>query len=117
AVELAGVPVEYRTARTKPESRGDLTEIEWRFLKVLLPVEREPGKRRRGRPPEDNRNISNGILWRLRTAAPWRDVPVARLMGTSNYDLFSACLTTRCGTRTDFEHNLSPRRFAFVCPP
>jgi transposase len=42
---------------------------------VLLPVERKSGKRRRGRPPEDNRNIINGILWRLRTGAPWRDVP------------------------------------------
>jgi len=50
-------------------SRGDLTEVEWRILKVLLPVEREPGKRGRGRPPEDNRNIINGILWRLRTGA------------------------------------------------
>jgi transposase len=25
----------------------------------------------RGRSPEDNRNIINGILWRLRTGAPW----------------------------------------------
>ena len=31
-------------------SRGDLSEVEWRILKVLLPVEREPGKRGRGRP-------------------------------------------------------------------
>ena len=51
------------------------TEVEWRILKVLLPVEREAGKRGRGRPPEDNRKIINGILWRLRTGAPWRDVP------------------------------------------
>ncbi|MFC7738555.1 transposase [Roseomonas sp. GCM10028921] len=56
-------------------SRGDLSEVEWRILRILLPVEREPGKRGRGRPPEDNRNIINGILWRLRTGAPWRDVP------------------------------------------
>ena len=56
-------------------SRGDLSEVEWRILRVLLPVEREAGKRGRGRPPEDNRNIINGILWRLRTGAPWRDVP------------------------------------------
>jgi transposase len=56
-------------------SRGDLTEAEWRALKVLLPVEREAGERSRGRPPEDNRNVINGILWRLRTGAPWRDVP------------------------------------------
>jgi transposase len=56
-------------------SRGGLTEGEWRVLKVSLPVERGPGKRRRGRPPEDNLNIINGILWLLRTGAPWRDVP------------------------------------------
>jgi hypothetical protein len=30
-------------------SRGDLTEVEWRILRVLLPVERKPGKRGRGR--------------------------------------------------------------------
>ncbi|MEZ0495119.1 transposase [Sphingomonas sp. IW22] len=32
---------------------------------------REPG---RGRPPEQNRSIIKGILWRLRCGAPWRDV-------------------------------------------
>ena len=31
--------------------------------------------RRRGRPPQDNRNVINGVLWRLRTGASWRDVP------------------------------------------
>lgn len=56
-------------------SRGDLTEAEWRILRVLLPVDREAGERGRGRPPEDNRNIINGILWRLRVGSPWRDVP------------------------------------------
>lgn len=56
-------------------SHGDLSEVEWRILKVLLPVEREPGKRGRARPPDDNRNVIDGILWRLRTGAPWRDVP------------------------------------------
>ena len=56
-------------------SRGDLTEAEWRVLKDLLPVEREAGKRGKGRPPEDNRNIINGILWRLRCGTAWRDVP------------------------------------------
>ena len=45
--------------------RGDLSEVEWRTLKVLLPVERKPEKGGRGRPPEDNRNIINSILWRL----------------------------------------------------
>jgi transposase len=54
-------------------SRGDLTEAEWRILKDLLPIERK--NRRRGRPPEQYRSIINGILWRLRCGAPWRDVP------------------------------------------
>ena len=54
-------------------SRGDLTEAEWRILKGLLPI--EPENRGRGRPPEQNRSIINGILWRLRCGAPWREVP------------------------------------------
>ena len=54
-------------------SRGDLTEAEWRVLKDLLPI--EPENRGRGRRPEQNRSIINGILWRLRCGAPWRDVP------------------------------------------
>jgi len=29
----------------------------------------------RGRPLEDHRRILNGILWRLHTGAPWRDIP------------------------------------------
>jgi len=52
-------------------SRGDLTEAEWRLLRGLLPPERG----RRNRPALDNRPIVNGILWRIRTGAPWRDVP------------------------------------------
>ena len=54
-------------------SRGDLSEAEWRILKDLLPI--EPENRGRGRRPEQNRSIINGILWRLRCGAPWRDVP------------------------------------------
>ena len=52
-------------------SRGDLSEAEWRLLKYLLPAERG----RKSRPALDNRMIVNGILWRIRTGAPWRDVP------------------------------------------
>ncbi|WP_257557032.1 transposase [Sphingobium sp. CFD-2] len=39
----------------------------------MLPIEAE--NRGRGRPPEPNRAIINGILWRLRRGAPGRDVP------------------------------------------
>jgi transposase len=48
-----------------------LSEAEWRVLDPVLP----PIKGRRGRPPIDRRATINGILWRLRTGAPWRDVP------------------------------------------
>jgi transposase len=51
--------------------RGDLSEAEWRILEELLPESR----RKPGRPPENSRDVINGILWRLRTGAAWRDVP------------------------------------------
>ena len=54
-------------------SRGDLSEVEWRVLKGLLPL--DAARRGRGRRPEANRSIINGILWRLRCGTPWRDVP------------------------------------------
>jgi transposase len=41
------------------------------LLEPLLPPERG----RKSRPAFDNRQIVNGILWRIRTGAPWRDLP------------------------------------------
>ena len=52
-------------------SRGDLTEEGWRLIEPLLPAERG----RWGRPAQDNRKYVNGMLWVLRTGAPWRDLP------------------------------------------
>ena len=52
-------------------SRGDLSEAEWRLLRELLPAERG----RKSGPALDNRLVVNGILWRIRTGAPWRDLP------------------------------------------
>ncbi|KAA9019825.1 transposase [Sphingobium limneticum] len=40
--------------------------VEWRILKGLLPIEPENRGRGRGRHPEQNRYIINGILWQLR---------------------------------------------------
>jgi transposase len=48
-------------------SRGDLSEAEWRVLNGLLPI--DAANRGRGRPPEQNRSIINGI-WRLRCGTP-----------------------------------------------
>lgn len=54
-------------------SRGDLSEAEWRVFSGLLPI--DPANRGRGRRPEDNCFVINGILGRLRCGTSWRDVP------------------------------------------
>ena len=50
--------------------RGELTDEVWERIRPLL-----PSNGRRGRQWRDHRTVVNGILWRLRTGAPWRDVP------------------------------------------
>jgi transposase len=52
-------------------NRGDLTNEQWERLKPLLP----PQKPHNSRPASDHRKMVNGILWVLRTGAPWRDLP------------------------------------------
>ena len=51
--------------------RGELTDEQWERLAPLLP----PQKPKVGRPAHDHRRMVNGILWILRTGAPWRDLP------------------------------------------
>jgi len=34
-----------------------------------------PRNQRRGGRWRDHRTVVNGILWKLRTGAPWRDLP------------------------------------------
>jgi transposase len=52
----------------------DLTDEQWKVLESLIPKppRREDG---RGRPWRDPRDVLNGILWILRTGAPWKDLP------------------------------------------
>jgi transposase len=52
-------------------ARGDLTDAEWHLIGGLLPPERG----RPGKPASCNRTILDGILFRLRTGCPWRDLP------------------------------------------
>jgi transposase len=49
--------------------RFELTEKEWQRLAPLLPCSG------RGRRWRDHRQVLNGLCWRARTGAPWRDVP------------------------------------------
>ena len=51
--------------------RFDLTDAQWALLQPLLPTGKKPG-----RPPTwSKRQLIDGIRWRVRTGAPWRDVP------------------------------------------
>lgn len=53
-------------------SRHDITPETWQRIEPMVCPKR---KERRGRPAKDARNILNGIIWILRTGAPWRDLP------------------------------------------
>lgn len=55
----------------RPDRRGDLSDQQWPRLKPLLPAQKPDT----GRPSNDHRTVINGILWVLRTGAPWRDIP------------------------------------------
>ncbi|MCB0007160.1 MAG: transposase, partial [Anaerolineales bacterium] len=52
----------------------DLTDEQWTILQPFIP---EPPRRDdgRGRPWKPARDVLNGILWILRTGAPWQDMP------------------------------------------
>jgi transposase len=61
----------------------DLTDEQWVLIGPFLPklTRRRDG---RGRPWRENRAVLNGILWILRTGAPWADLP-------SRYPSYQTC--------------------------
>ncbi|WP_276611520.1 IS5 family transposase [Cryptosporangium phraense] len=64
-------------------ARGDLTNAEWDVLSAVLPPAK-PG----GRPPRPRRQVIDGIRWRVRTGAPWRDLPERYGPWETAYGLF-----------------------------
>src|SRR4028118_1971187 len=48
----------------------DVTDKQWPRLAKSLPAPKH-----RGRPRRADREVLNGILWILRTGAPWKDRP------------------------------------------
>ncbi len=63
-------------------SRGELTDASWAVIGPLLPDQGRGGRWR------DHRAVVNGILWRLRTGAPWRDLPARYGPWQTCYDRF-----------------------------
>ncbi|WP_220183098.1 IS5 family transposase [Sphaerisporangium album] len=64
--------------------RFDLTDAQWARLEPLLPAARRPG-----RPSKwTKRQLIDGIRWRARVGAPWRDVPPCYGSWQAVYGLF-----------------------------
>jgi transposase len=60
----------------------DLSQAQWEILQpVFVEPRRADGK---GRPWKDARAVLNGVLWILRTGAPWQDLP-------SRYPPYQTC--------------------------
>lgn len=53
--------------------RHKLSDTQYARLQPLLPEPRHGGKA--GRPWLPHRAMADGILWILKTGAPWRDLP------------------------------------------
>jgi len=62
--------------------RHELTEFKWRIVEPLLP------SKRRSVPRVNDRRVLDGILWRFRTGAPWRDIPERYGPSTTCYSRF-----------------------------
>jgi transposase len=52
----------------------ELTNEQWQRIAKFIPKPKaQPGKS--GRPPQNPRDVLNGILWILRTGTQWADLP------------------------------------------
>lgn len=67
----------------RKQARGDLSDAQWTLIVGLFPTQRRGGKW------NDHRTVFDGILWVLRTGAPWRDLPDRYGKWQSVYDRFN----------------------------
>lgn len=51
--------------------RHEIEDQDWERIQHLLP----PENTGEGRPSKPNRIMLNGMLWKVKTGAPWRDLP------------------------------------------
>jgi len=68
------------------QKRHEIRDREWERLRKYFP-ERESGEL--GRPRNDDRQMLNGLLWIVRTGAPWRDLPERYGAWSSVYSRFA----------------------------
>jgi transposase len=104
--------------------RGELTDKAWAQLAPLLPRNRQRGGRW-----WDHRTVLNGILWKLRTGAPWRDLPerygpwqtcydrLVRWLQDGTWDRLLAHAQTKPDALGDLGVDRHRRRHQHPCPP
>lgn len=67
----------------RKQGRGDLSDEQWRLIEGLMPVQGRGGRW------NDHRLTFDGMLWVMRTGAPWRDLPERYGKCKSVYDRFN----------------------------
>ena len=64
-------------------ARSDMSDLEWEFIKAVLP------NKTRGKKRVDDRRVINGIFYVLRTGIPWADLPSQYGPPTTVYNRFN----------------------------
>ena len=64
-------------------ARSDMSDLEWAFIKSVLPYKSRGVKR------VDDRRVINGIFYVLRTGIPWADLPAQYGPSTTIYNRFN----------------------------
>jgi len=64
--------------------RYELTDEQYALLEPYLPRMKRTG----GHPWGDHRRMLNGLFWKLRSGAPWRDIPERYGPWSSIYDRY-----------------------------
>ena len=68
--------------------RHELTDDQWALISDLFPAQGRGGRW------SDHRTAIDGMMWRLRTGAPWRDLPERYGSWKTIYRRFNASLKT-----------------------
>ena len=64
-------------------ARSDMSDLEWEFIKAVLPNNTRDKKR------VDDRRVLDGIFYVLRTGIPWADLPERYRPPTTVYNRFN----------------------------